>query len=95
MEDSKQTSQTEPSSKTVQSTRIIMAHLMLPQDANAAGLVHGGVVMKHIDDAAGVAAIRHAGSHAVTASIDRLDFHNPVHIGNLLSLKASLNLVGK
>ncbi|MCP4691470.1 MAG: acyl-CoA thioesterase, partial [Desulfobacterales bacterium] len=53
------------------------------------------VVMKHIDDAAGVVAIRHAGSNAVTASIDRLDFHNPVCIGNLLSIKASLNLVGR
>lgn len=95
MEKSKRISETAPPAKTVKSTRVIMAHLMLPQDANAAGLVHGGVVMKHIDDAAGVVAIRHAGTNAVTASIDRLDFHNPVCIGNLLSLKASINLVGR
>ncbi len=84
-----------PSAKTVKSSRVIMAHMMLPQDANPAGIVHGGVVMKHIDDAAGVVAIRHSGGNAVTASIDRLDFHNPVFIGNLLSVKASINMVGK
>jgi len=81
--------------KTVKFSRVIMAHTMLPQDANPAGIVHGGVVMKHIDEAAGVVAIRHAGSNVVTASIDRLDFHNPIFIGNLLTAKACLNLVGK
>ncbi len=72
-----------------------MCHVMMPQDANPAGIVHGGIVMKHIDDAAGVVSIRHAGSNAVTASIDRLDFHNPVFIGNLLSLKASINFASR
>jgi acyl-CoA hydrolase len=81
--------------KTVKFSRVLMAHMMLPQDANPAGIVHGGVVMKHIDEAAGVVAVRHAGSNAVTASIDRLDFHNPVFIGNLLIVKACLNLVGR
>jgi acyl-CoA hydrolase len=81
--------------KTVKFSRIIMAHMMLPQDANPAGIVHGGVVMHHIDEAAGVVAVRHAGSNAVTASIDRLDFHSPVFIGNLLIVKACLNLVGR
>ncbi len=81
-------------SKTVAYSRVTMSHMMLPQDANPAGIVHGGVVMKHIDDAAGVVALRHTRGNVVTASIDRLDFHNPAFIGNLLSLKASLNLVG-
>lgn len=81
--------------RTVKFSRVIMAHMMQPQDANPVGIVHGGVVMKHIDDAAGVVAIRHAGRNAVTASIDRLDFHFPVMIGNLLVVKASINLVGK
>jgi acyl-CoA hydrolase len=80
--------------KTVASTSVIMSHMMLPPDANPAGIVHGGVVMKHIDDAAGVVAVRHSGGPAVTASIDRLDFHNPAFIGNLLTVKASLNLTG-
>jgi uncharacterized protein (TIGR00369 family) len=81
--------------KSVQESQITMAVVMNPEDANPAGNVHGGVVMKYVDTAAGVAAIRHARKIAVTASIDRLDFHNPVYIGNLLILKASVNMVGK
>ena len=81
--------------KKVKDTSVIMSHAVLPQDANVAGNVHGGVIMKHIDTAAGVVAARHARCNAVTASIDRLDFHNPAFIGELLTIKASLNLVGK
>jgi len=81
--------------KTVKESRVVMSHVMQPQDANPAGNVHGGVVMKYIDDAAAVAAMRHAGNPCVTASIDRLVFHSPVFIGNLLTLKASINLVGR
>jgi len=68
---------------------------MLPQDANTMGNVHGGVIMKYIDNTAAVAAIRHVRSNAVTASIDRLDFHSPVFVGNLLKLRASINYTGK
>ena len=81
--------------KRVKDSSITMSHVMLPLDINSAGNVHGGSVMKYIDNAAGVVAIRHTRSNAVTASIDRLDFHNPVFLGNLLTLKASLNMVGK
>jgi acyl-CoA hydrolase len=81
--------------KGVKDSRMILAHQMLPHDANAAGNVHGGVIMKHIDSAAGVVAIRHARSNAVTASIDRLDFHHPVFVGDLLIIYASLNMVGR
>lgn len=81
--------------KSVKSSMVIMSQMMMPQDANPTGNVHGGVIMKHMDEAAGVVAIRHAGCNAVTASIDRLDFYNPVFIGNLLIIKASLNMVGK
>jgi acyl-CoA hydrolase len=80
--------------KTVGYSRVIMSHMLLPQDANSAGIAHGGVVMKHIDNAGGVVAIRHTRGNCVTASIDRLDFHNPAFIGNLLTLKACLNMVG-
>ena len=80
--------------KTIESTCVVMSHIMLPTDANPVGIVHGGVVMKHIDDAAGVVAVRHSGGNAVTASIDRLDFHHPAFIGNLLTVKASINLTG-
>ena len=81
--------------KSVQHSSVIMRHMVQPQDANLAGITHGGVVMKHIDDAAGVVAIKHTGCSVVTASIDRLDFHTPVYIGNLLTIKASVNLVGR
>lgn len=81
--------------KRVSESSVILAQMMNPQDANPAGNVHGGVIMKLIDTAAGVAAIRHTRRNVVTASIDRLDFHCPVFIGDLLTLKASLNLVGK
>ena len=73
----------------------VLTHFLLPEDANPAGNVHGGVIMKHIDSAAGVAAFRHARCNVVTASIDRLDFVQPVFVGNLLILKASVNLAGR
>lgn len=81
--------------KSVPNSSVIMRHMVSQQDANLAGIMHGGVVMKHIDDAAGVVAIKHTGSNVVTASIDRLDFHNPVFIGNLLTVKACINMVGR
>ena len=72
-----------------------LTHFLLPEDANPAGNVHGGVIMKHIDSAAGVAAFRHARSNVVTASIDRLDFIHPAFVGNLLILRARVNLTGR
>ncbi len=81
--------------KKIKESRAVMSHMVLPQDANPAGIVHGGVIMKHIDNAAGVAAVRHTHTVCVTASIDRIDFHNPVYIGNLITLKASINMVGR
>lgn len=81
--------------KQVKDSSVIMAQMMIPQDANPAGNVHGGVVVKIIDEAAGVVAARHARSNVVTASIDRMDFHNPVFVGDVLFFKASLNLVGR
>jgi len=81
--------------KTVGESSVALSQVMQPQDANPAGLVHGGVIMKHIDNAAGVVAVRHTRKICVTASIDRLDFYNPVQIGNLVTFKASINHVGK
>jgi len=81
--------------KKVSESTVLMAQLMTPEDANPAGNVHGGVIMKLIDNAGGTAAARHARCNVVTASIDRLHFHHPVYIGNLIMLKASLNMVGK
>ncbi|MGB4269063.1 MAG: acyl-CoA thioesterase [Spirochaetota bacterium] len=80
--------------KTVKESTITIVQQMTHQDANLAGNVHGGTIMKLIDNTGGIVASRHAGCLVVTASIDRLDFHSPVYIGDLLRLKASVNYVG-
>ena len=81
--------------KRVRDSSVVMAQMMIPQDANPAGNVHGGAVVKLIDEAAGVVASRHARSNVVTASIDRMEFHTPVFVGDLLIVTAGLNLVGR
>jgi len=60
-------------------------------DANAGGFVHGGVVMRLCDEAAGLAAIRHCGGRAVTAAMDRMTFTSPIHIGELVNCRAKVN----
>lgn len=85
----------EGKSKKVSQTSVELAQIMLPADTNPAGNVHGGTIMKLIDNAAFVVASRHTGRNTVTASIDRLDFHCPVYLGNLVTLKASMNRAGK
>ena len=64
---------------------------MGPGDANSAGFVHGGVVMRSCDEAAGIAAVRHSGCRVVTAGVDRMTFLHPVAIGELLKCEASVN----
>ena len=68
---------------------------MMPGDANNLGHVFGGVVMAMMDKTAAVAAIRHARASCVTASIDRVDFREPIHLGDLVVMKASVNYVGR
>jgi acyl-CoA hydrolase len=63
------------------------------QDANSAGFVHGGTVMRMCDEAAGIAAIRHCGMRAVTAGMDRMTFTEPVMVGELLRCQATVNSV--
>jgi len=60
-------------------------------DANSGGFVHGGVVMRLCDEAAGIAAIRHSGCRVVTAAMDRMTFLSPVRIGELLTCSAMVN----
>jgi uncharacterized protein (TIGR00369 family) len=85
----------EPKARKVSQSSVVLAEIMLPADTNPAGNVHGGTIMKLIDNAAGVVATRHTGKNVVTASIDRLDFHSPVFMGNLVLLKAAMNRAGK
>ena len=60
-------------------------------DANGAGFVHGGTVMKLCDEAAGLAAVRHSHCRVVTAGMDRMTFLTPIHIGELVTFQASVN----
>ena len=69
----------------------MLAHWMGPADANSAGFVHGGTVMKLVDEAAGLAAVRHSRSRVVTASVDRMTFLVPVHVGELVTFTATVN----
>jgi acyl-CoA hydrolase len=62
-------------------------------DANSAGFVHGGMVMRLCDEAAGLAALRHCGMRIVTAAVDRMTFLHPVNVGELLSCRAKVNAV--
>jgi len=62
-------------------------------DANSAGFVHGGTVMKLCDEAAGLAAIKHSRQRVVTAGMDRMTFLVPIHVGELVTLQASVNAV--
>jgi acyl-CoA hydrolase len=61
------------------------------QDANSAGFIHGGVVMRMCDEAAGIAAIRHCGTRVVTAGMDRMTFALPLYVGELLRCRATVN----
>ncbi len=81
--------------KPVSASSLVLAQVMTPQDANFAGNVHGGNIMKLADTASGVVAIRHSGRNCVTAAVDRFEFHAPVYVGNLVTLYASMNFVGR
>jgi acyl-CoA hydrolase len=60
-------------------------------DANMAGNVHGGTIMRMCDEVAGIAAIRHSGTRVVTAAMDRMVFLDPVYVGDLVTVKATVN----
>jgi acyl-CoA hydrolase len=67
---------------------------MMPQDASVIGNVFGGVMLAMMDKTAAISAFRHARSICVTASIDRVDFREPIHVGDLVIMKASVNFAG-
>ncbi len=83
-----------PKGKKVSESCVQTAQVMLPPDANPAGNIHGGSIMKLIDEIGGIVSKKHCRTNVVTASMDRLDFHEPVFIGELVTLSASVNYVG-
>ncbi len=80
--------------KTVSSSKVTMTQLMLPSYANFRGKIHGGYILSLLDQIAFACASKFTETYCVTASTDRVDFLNPVEVGNLLTMKASVNYVG-
>jgi len=80
--------------KTVAASRVEISRLMRPQDGNFASNVHGGVLLGLMDEVAYLCATRYSESYCVTAAVDQVDFHAPVRVGDFVTLKASVNLVG-
>src|SRR5262245_34966949 len=80
--------------KRVTDSQITLSQQTLPADANPLGNVHGGILMKLVDEAGGLCAIRHARRPTVTVAIDSMTFLSPVRVGNLLTMHASVNWLG-
>ncbi|MEX0691745.1 MAG: acyl-CoA thioesterase [Gemmatimonadales bacterium] len=78
----------------VRASQSAMSELMMPNMANNLGHVFGGVILSLIDRVAAVAAIRHARKDCVTVSVDRVDFHEPIYLGELVIAQSSVNFVG-
>lgn len=76
-------------------TKLIMSQVMLPSQANVAGNVHGGEIMKLMDTAAGAVARKYARCNVVTARVDELQFHRPIFVGALVTLTATVAYVGR
>lgn len=76
-------------------TKLIMSQVMLPSQANVAGNVHGGEIMKLMDTAAGAVARKYARCNVVTARVDELQFHLPIFVGALVTLTATIAYVGR
>ncbi len=81
--------------KAVADSQVTMTQLMSPQDANLYGSVFGGVILALVDKIAYVCSARHACLPTVTASFDRVDFRSPIEIGEIVTLFASINTVGR
>lgn len=81
--------------KTIDESRSVLSEVMLPSQANPAGTVHGGEIMKLMDACGGVAATRHAKMNVVTVRVDELVFYQPILVGQLVICEAELAFTGK
>ncbi len=81
-------------SKSIADSRISLSQLMQPHFANLMGSVHGGWIMKLVDEAGALSAMRHAQSQVVTVAIDQMSFHSAIRIGDLVTLEAEVTYVG-
>ncbi len=81
--------------KRVSESRVVLSMMMNPEHANAFGNVHGGVIMKLVDEAGGLAAMRHSRAPVVTVVIDSMTFEEPIYVGNMVTLTAELTYTGR
>jgi acyl-CoA hydrolase len=81
--------------RTVRETQHETSQLMMPQHSNNLDHVFGGVILSMMDTASAVCAIRHSRMNCVTVSVDRVDFREPIHVGDLVIMKCSVNYVGR
>lgn len=81
--------------RSVHTSQAVMSEFMMPHLANNLGHVFGGAIMSLMDRCAAVAAMRHAGRPAVTVAVDSIAFHEPIHLGELVTAYASVNYVGR
>ncbi len=80
--------------KRIADSRFTLSALMGPQDANSHGNVHGGIIMKMVDEAGALVAMRHANALVVTVTVDSMTFLEPIYVGNLVLCHAALTYVG-
>ena len=81
--------------KTVASSYVTISELMLPSHSNFSGKIHGGYILSLLDQIAFACASKYSANYCVTASVDTVDFLNPIEIGELVTMKASVNYAGK
>jgi uncharacterized protein (TIGR00369 family) len=81
--------------KKVSASRITLSQLMQPEHANNLGNVHGGWIMKLVDEAGALACMRHAQQRVVTVAVDQMTFQQPIRIGDLVTLNAEVSYVGR
>lgn len=81
--------------KHIEDSRITISELMLPSHSNFSGKIHGGYILSLMDQIAFTCASKHSQHYCVTASVNRVDFLNPIDVGELVTLKASINYTGK
>ncbi len=81
--------------KKISDSKVTLSVVMGPQDTNSLGNVHGGVIMKLVDEAAGFVALRHSRRPSVTVAVDSMTFMQPIHVGMLVTFNAELSYVGR
>lgn len=81
--------------KSIQESQLTITELMLPSNSNFSGKIHGGYILNLMDQIAFACASKHSGNYCVTASVNKVDFLNPIEVGELVTMKASINYTGR